>query len=61
MANDDRSNHHANPDHAATDPRTAAKQEQVKRDHAALEESARRVDASVSSDNDDTAPRTPRR
>ena len=37
----------ANPDNAATDPNAAAKQDQVKRDHDALEASARRVDASV--------------
>ena len=37
----------ANPDKAATDPKAAAQQDQVKRDHDALEASARRVDASV--------------
>jgi hypothetical protein len=35
---------------AATDPRAAAKQEQVKADRDALERSARRVEASVPSD-----------
>ncbi|HEX6097377.1 MAG TPA: hypothetical protein VF432_13695 [Thermoanaerobaculia bacterium] len=40
--------HTANPDHAATDPRNAAKQDQIRADHDALQESARRVDASVS-------------
>jgi hypothetical protein len=40
---------HADPERAATDPRAAAQQEQVKRDHDQLEESARRVDASVAS------------
>jgi len=39
--------HHVNPDHAATDPRAAAQQEQVRADHDALEEQARRVEASV--------------
>jgi hypothetical protein len=47
MANDDNRNHQTNPDHAATDPRAAAQQDQVKRDHDKLEESARRVEASV--------------
>ena len=37
-----------NPNNAATDPRAAAKQDQVKRDHDVLEESARRVQSSVS-------------
>ena len=37
------------PDNAATDPRAAAQQDQVKRDHDALEEQARRVEASVPS------------
>jgi hypothetical protein len=37
----------ANPDKAATDPNAAAAQEQVKRDHDRLEDSARRVEASV--------------
>jgi hypothetical protein len=40
---------HADPDRAATDPRAAAQQEQVKADHDRLEESARRVDASTAS------------
>ncbi|HEX7153006.1 MAG TPA: hypothetical protein VF618_16080 [Thermoanaerobaculia bacterium] len=39
--------HHTNPDHAATDPRAAAQQDQVKADHDALAEQARRVEASV--------------
>ncbi|HYR29025.1 MAG TPA: hypothetical protein VEU30_11210 [Thermoanaerobaculia bacterium] len=42
-------NNRSNPDNAATDPRAAAVQDQVKRDHDALEESARRVESSVSS------------
>ena len=46
--------HHADPDHAAVDPRAAAKQDQVKADHDALEASARRVESSVSSDVSDT-------
>jgi hypothetical protein len=46
--------HHADPKHAAVDPAAAAKQEQVKADHAALEESARRVESSVSSAVRDT-------
>ena len=46
--------HRTNPDHAATDPRAAAQQDQVKRDHDLLEESARRVESSVSSDVRDT-------
>jgi hypothetical protein len=36
-----------NPDNAATDPRAAAQQDQVKADHDALQEQARRVEASV--------------
>lgn len=39
----------ANPDNAATDRNAAAKQDQVRRDHDALEESVRRVEASVPS------------
>lgn len=39
--------HHANPDNAATDPAAAAKQDQVRADHDALQESARRVEASA--------------
>lgn len=39
--------HHVNPDHAATDPRAAAQQEQVKADKSALEDQSRRVEASV--------------
>jgi len=51
----ERSGHgHANPDHAATDPRAAAQQDQVKRDHDALEESSRRVESSVPPDVRDT-------
>lgn len=37
----------ANPENAATDPKAAAQQEQTRRDHDAIEESARRVDESV--------------
>jgi hypothetical protein len=44
--------HRPNPEHAATDSNAAAKQDQVKADHAALEESARRVEASVPSDGE---------
>jgi hypothetical protein len=47
--NDDR-----NAQNAATDPQAAAKQDQVKRDHDVLEESARRVEASVPSHVRDT-------
>lgn len=47
--NDDRSNT-ADPRNAATDPRGAAIQEQVRADHDALEQSQRRVEASVSAD-----------
>lgn len=36
-----------NPDNAATDPNAAAQQNQVKADHDALQEQARRVEASV--------------
>ncbi|MDQ3281562.1 MAG: hypothetical protein M3Q69_09125 [Acidobacteriota bacterium] len=36
-----------NPENAATDPNAAAQQNQVKADRAALEEQARRVDAST--------------
>lgn len=39
-----------NPNNAATDPRAAAQQDQVKADHDALQEQARRVDASVPPD-----------
>lgn len=42
-----RSQHHADPDHAATDPRAAANQEQIRADHEALEESSRRVQATA--------------
>ena len=35
------------PNDAATDPRDAARQEQIKRDHDALEDSRRRVERSV--------------
>ena len=38
----------ADPQQAATDPVAAARQEQVRADHDALQESERRVDASVS-------------
>ena len=38
----------ADPRRAATDPRAAAQQEKVKEDHDALEESARRVESSIS-------------
>ena len=38
-----------NPDNAATDPNAAAQQNQVKADHDALQESARRVQSSVPS------------
>ena len=48
--------HHANPDHAATDPAAAARQDQVKADHAALEESARRIDATVNENSTRTDP-----
>ena len=40
---------HANPDNAAVDPRAAAQQDQVRADHDALEEQARRVESSVPS------------
>jgi hypothetical protein len=43
-----------NPDNAATDPNAAAQQDQVKADHDALQESARRVESSVSADVRDT-------
>lgn len=43
--------HQADPAHAATDPRAAAQQEQVKADHDALEESARRVESSAGGSN----------
>jgi hypothetical protein len=46
----DRGTHRVNPDNAATDPRAAAQQDQVKADHDALEEQARRVEASIPSD-----------
>jgi citrate synthase len=47
-SNDGRDRGHTiNPDNAATDPRAAATQEQVHADHDALQESARRVEASV--------------
>ncbi len=49
MAGDDRETHQADPSHAATDRGAAAQQEQVKRDHDRLEESARRVESSVPS------------
>lgn len=42
--------HRANPHDAAVDAVAAAQQDQVKADHDALQESARRVDASVSED-----------
>jgi hypothetical protein len=45
--------HHHDPDNAATDPRAAAQQEQVKADKNALEEQARRVEASVPNDTRD--------
>lgn len=38
---------HVNPDNAATDPNAAAQQDQVKADKNALQEQARRVEASV--------------
>ena len=38
------------PNNAAVDPKAAARQDQVKADHDALQESARRVNSSVSSD-----------
>ena len=37
----------ANPNNAATDPRAAAQQDEVKRNHDALEAQKERVDASV--------------
>lgn len=40
---------HVNPDNAATDPRAAAQQEEVRANHDALQEQARRVEASVPS------------
>lgn len=46
--------HHADPDHAETDPRDAAIQEQVRADRDALEETARRVRASVPANVRDT-------
>lgn len=46
--------HRADPEHAETDPRDAALQEQVRADHDALEESARRVEASVPASVRDT-------
>jgi hypothetical protein len=45
--------HRANPDHAAVDPKSAAVQDQVKADHDALQESARRVESSVPSNMSD--------
>lgn len=42
-----------NPDNAATDPNAAAQQDQVKADRNALEEQARRVEASVPGDTRD--------
>lgn len=42
---------HADPANAATDPHAAAQQAQVKADHDALEESARRVESSVEGRN----------
>ena len=50
---------HVDPANAATDPRAAAQQEQVKADHAALEESTRRVEASVGNSGADTTRREP--
>jgi hypothetical protein len=47
--------HHVNPDHAATDPAAAAKQDQIRADHAALQESARRIDASQQTTTDASA------
>lgn len=38
---------HANPENAAVDPAAASRQDQVKADHDALQESARRVESSV--------------
>lgn len=55
---DGRDQRHADPHDAATDPRAAAKQDQVRRDHDALQESARRVEASVSSSVRDTPVRS---
>jgi uncharacterized protein involved in exopolysaccharide biosynthesis len=43
----DRDAHRPNPDNAATDPNAAAKQDQIKADHDALQDSARRVESSV--------------
>jgi hypothetical protein len=43
-----------NPDNAATDPSAAAQQNQVKADHDALQEQARRVESSVPPDVRDT-------
>ena len=40
-----------NPDNAATDVRAKAQQDQVRADHDALQESARRVEASVPSND----------
>lgn len=42
------------PENAATDPRAAAQQDQIKADHEALEESARRVQSSVPAEVRDT-------
>ena len=41
------------PNNAATDPRAAASQDQVKRDHDALADSARRVESSASQSTTD--------
>jgi hypothetical protein len=43
-----------NPEHAETDPRNAAQQDQMRADHDALQQSARRVEQSVSADVRDT-------
>lgn len=47
--------HRVNPDNAATDPRAAAQQDQVRADHDALQEQARRVEASVPGGTSGTA------
>ena len=49
--------HRHDPDHAATDPRAAAQQDQIKRDHDALEESRRRVESSTPDGGAATDPR----
>jgi hypothetical protein len=47
------------PENAATDPRAAAQQDQIKADHEALQQSARRVESSVQGSARDTAATDP--